>query len=948
MPVIPSTQATARETGRRSWWSRALSDAERRRTPAPPAWAVFVDEAFGEAPVNVPGGEGTWGPRPDIPSPEAVWLPPLAPLLAAAGARFAVCAAQADPAQAAVVGAGARDWLAGCLVRLAARTFAHELAQARAAGTLRGRDPAERFADFVLGLCAPGATAALLRRYPVLARLLGERALAAVDAAAELASRLAADRGALAAGLLGGGAGPLTAVRLGLGEPHRGGRTVAVLDFGGTPRLVYKPRPLGMHARWNELLAEYGAESPRPVRLLPRGGYGWAEYVPPAPAADRAAVRRFYRRLGAQLALLYAVDATDIHGQNVLAHGDQPVVVDVETLFHPCRPPGTDGGGDPVLAALADSVLRTSVLPAALFGGYGFLDVSAVGALPGEAVAAGLPRWADPGTDTMRLVYDRAARFDGTNRPLSRGVPADPAAHAADLRRGFRACYRGLTARAAELGRDGGPLDRFAAERLRFVPRPTQTYADLLDEATAPQALRDHTALLASFDALHSPTGHPEQAHLVPAEAACLATGDVPVFEAAVGGRSVLTPDGGALPGLLPRPGLAAVRAKLPRLGGADLARQEWLIAAALATKSPARQGRSPGLAALVAPRGVRGAVAAATWLGDELLRRASRDGVRVNWAGLGRPDGTHWSVLPLGADLGDGYPGVALFLAELARATGLARYQEAAALAVAPLPALTRALAAAPDVAAAVGPGLRGGLGGIAYAAVRLASLLDSADLAAAGCAALAAFATACRAGDAAALPAARALHAATGLPEVAALADELRSRDPGAAGDTGNRGDPGGDRRNRTGGGAAGDAVCGCPRPRHPSAARDHSLCHGAVHGLERLAALRDAGDRRAGTALGVAGARLLDEIRRGGVRCGAPGGVPVPGLLTGLAGVGHGLLRLARGPGTPPALPPHAAGPAHMPVPTSPKEQNPWKQRRTPPPPSPPRTRSGRPRP
>lgn len=75
------------------------------------------------------------------------------------------------------------------------------------------------------------------------------------------------------------------------------------------------------------------------------------------------------------------------------------------------------------------------------------------------------------------------------------------------------------------------------------------------------------------------------------------------------------------------------------------------------------------------------------------------------------------------------------------------------------------------------------------------------------------------------------------------------------------------------------------------------NHSLCHGDMGSLELLSVaqsiLRD-------PELGQACKRLVngvfEDIRQNGCVCGVPGGVEVPGLMTGLAGVGYGLLRLA----------------------------------------------------
>jgi lantibiotic modifying enzyme len=75
------------------------------------------------------------------------------------------------------------------------------------------------------------------------------------------------------------------------------------------------------------------------------------------------------------------------------------------------------------------------------------------------------------------------------------------------------------------------------------------------------------------------------------------------------------------------------------------------------------------------------------------------------------------------------------------------------------------------------------------------------------------------------------------------------------------------------------------------------NHSLCHGDLGNLELLLlagqVLGDPGWRGHADRLA---ARILDSIDREGWCCGVPLGVESPGLMTGLAGIGYGLLRLA----------------------------------------------------
>src|SRR5207248_8836852 len=76
----------------------------------------------------------------------------------------------------------------------------------------------------------------------------------------------------------------------------------------------------------------------RRLRLLDCGTYGWSEYVEAQECASEAEVERFYERQGAYLAVLYALNAASLHHENVIAVGEQPLLVDLGGLFHPHEP----------------------------------------------------------------------------------------------------------------------------------------------------------------------------------------------------------------------------------------------------------------------------------------------------------------------------------------------------------------------------------------------------------------------------------------------------------------------------------------------------------------------------------------------------------------------------------------------------------------------------------
>ena len=73
--------------------------------------------------------------------------------------------------------------------------------------------------------------------------------------------------------------------------------------------------------------------------------------------------------------------------------------------------------------------------------------------------------------------------------------------------------------------------------------------------------------------------------------------------------------------------------------------------------------------------------------------------------------------------------------------------------------------------------------------------------------------------------------------------------------------------------------------------------SLCHGDLGNLELFVRAVELGYRGEWEdALVAHSSRLLARLQAGQWRCGVPGGVETPGLMTGLAGIGYGLLRLA----------------------------------------------------
>jgi type 2 lantibiotic biosynthesis protein LanM len=834
------------------------------------------------------------------------------------------------------------DVLPARLFPMLARTVSHELQTASREGLLPGETPGERFAAFVEYL-AEGGALDLFGAYPVLGRAVTTTVMQWADASIEFMQRLAQDFDGLREI---GPVGHVVSVTGGVSDPHRGNREVLLVGFDSGLRVVYKPKPLAVDSHFQALLRWLNARGQRPVlrqlTVIDRGDYGWVEYAEAGPCASVAEVERFYRRQGSLLALLHVLAATDLHFENLIAAGEDPVIVDLEALFHPSmRTSQPESAFERVLAKMETSVLSVGMLPQPmrLSAGAETVDVSAMGAADGQLSPRGVPRWVGGTTDEAHIEYARVevASGSGTHRPTLDGRPIGVLAHVDAFIDGFRQTYGLLLAHREELLHADGPLAIFRDDPVRLLLRPTVVYARLLGESFHPDLLRDGLERDRFFDRLW--VAVPNQPRLVPAIAAeqtDLRAGDIPAFATTPGSDVVFSSSGDVLSNVIVASGAAVVRERLEALGPDDLARQEWCIRAALGSLPDAPEPSGAPVARRSAPATSVALRLAARRIGTRLGELAIRGTDDVTW--LGFSDGV---VSALGSDLYDGLPGVILFLATLGDA-------DSVELARAALRRLRRQLA--DGVAPLRTIGALSGWGGLVYTYTHLADLLQEPELREAAFAIVGETLPPLIAGDTAfdvAHGAAGCVGAALGLhgvePRYETLAaarlcgERLLGHTPtltgfahGAAGhawalerlwrvtgdsryaaaahearhwentqfsaEVGNWPDL---RYPREEGrfmvawchGAAGIGLsrnepravqavrCGARRP-------NHALCHGELGNLEVL----PIGEARERAAALVAAVEASEWV------CATPFGVEAPGLMTGLAGIGYGLLRLA----------------------------------------------------
>jgi type 2 lantibiotic biosynthesis protein LanM len=472
--------------------------------------------------------------------------------------------------------------LAEGLANLLARTLALEVNVARLRGLLQGHTARERFESFAARLGDRTTLCTLLQAYPVLARQLTICIDCWATASLEFLQHLCADWQMIRDTYCpASDPGMLVGVDGGVGDSHRGKRSVLVLAFGSGFGLVYKPRSLAADRAFQELLAWINARTSglrfRTLQVLDRGDHGWIEYIDAQPCATIAEVQRFYQRQGAYVALLYALEATDFHYENLIAAGEHPIPIDLEGLFQPRM----DGKSLPE----DDTVLRSGLLPGRVWAHADSdgIDYSGLGGVSGQLTPLEVPVLEGRGTDTLRFTRKRIAHIGGLNRPSLNGDDVDVLNFAEQISDGFAGMYQLLMCYRDELLAEDGPIARFAQVEVRFITAATWFYATLLVEGDHPDMLRDALERDRLFEVLWGRVANfPCVARLIPAERADLHNGDIPIFHTRPNSRDIWTSTGERIADFMLESSMVAVQRRMRQLDDDDLAHQLSVIRSAL------------------------------------------------------------------------------------------------------------------------------------------------------------------------------------------------------------------------------------------------------------------------------------------------------------------------------------------------------------------------------
>ncbi len=319
----------------------------------------------------------------------------------------------------------------------------------------------------------------LLKKFPILARLLSTFTINLASAHARFVNRIAKDYEEIKATFFEDRAiGRLFKVKNSASDFHKGGESVILLKFESGDKLVYKPKNLGLAEQFNGLLAWINAEgSPSPfkqTKLINKKDYGWVEYIDFKECQSPKEVQQYYRRAGALLCLCYLLEGTDFHYENIIAAGAYPVIVDFETILSP-RAVLLESAAKSIAKteAVRHSVIRTCLLPISTEISNNAINMGGFG---GKVSA---------NTEGLDYAEQRV------NVPHLNGDRCPVSGYGAELKEGFRSFYCFITTKKHKLLGAQSPLHTFKHLPVRVLFRNTFVYNYVIKKLSKPQSLEN-------------------------------------------------------------------------------------------------------------------------------------------------------------------------------------------------------------------------------------------------------------------------------------------------------------------------------------------------------------------------------------------------------------------------------------------------------------------------
>ena len=423
--------------------------------------------------------------------------------------------------------------LASQLQNICLRSLIAELNAYKTKKMLKGQDAKEEYRYFCEEIIGkPGFKKRLFEKYPVLCRCIGERMEYLEAYYVEIINYFEKDRAQMLS-IIGSNSKVCKIAHMtgGIADVHNQGRQVIRIQLDNGKEILYKPRSMENEQKYMRMLrwlSKKTGVSQYEYDFRSFSDHSWCSIVEYKSCNSQEELREYYKRLGVQLFLTYFLSTKDLHYENIIACGEYPVLIDLETMVTTTYSHKRETADEEIYYRLSHSVLATGLLPYSHWnrGGKG-IDSSGIGGNEGQTYPFKVPTVINPKTSQMHIEYRHPQTQKAQNLATMNGNFESPVRYEEEILSGFTQAYRAVLDCKEEFKMRLRDLED---TKIRFLAADTQRYSMLLSSSYHPSLLKDGADREIFLYSLWRGRDD-EDKELVEKEVRSLLKGDIPYFE---------------------------------------------------------------------------------------------------------------------------------------------------------------------------------------------------------------------------------------------------------------------------------------------------------------------------------------------------------------------------------------------------------------------------------
>lgn len=332
--------------------------------------------------------------------------------------------------------------------------------------------------------------------------------------------------------------GEISNIMLNAGDLHNG-KAVSIIKLKNG-KIVYKPRKIEGEIIVEKFIKYISEYLPKKIifkfpKYVTRENYTWQEFICQKECVNMDQVHNYYYKTGIYLGIFYLFSTVDIHYENMISHGEDPIFIDLETLV---RAETSIDNLNQDRKVDSKSVLISSLIPVKSVGN--FFDVNMSALFTGIQKSENIYNTILVPDEKEDWVYmKKQAIVKGQqNILIYNGKEVEPYLVEKDLIQGFKdsmdivisnkKCFKKL------LYKDNNNI------KIRQVLRPTHIYWKFIDASHSPVYLSSSEKYNSIFDILYSKFTFGKHGFMrVEKEVEDLKKGNIPLFYTFMGDKNL-------------------------------------------------------------------------------------------------------------------------------------------------------------------------------------------------------------------------------------------------------------------------------------------------------------------------------------------------------------------------------------------------------------------------